>query len=78
MESIPGVDLVVDSKGLFGFLLWGKVPAGFDPQEPGLVLFLGGDLTYAMFLGEKVALSINCVYRRDCQLDQLGSVCGSL
>jgi hypothetical protein len=54
VESIPGVDLAVDSKGLFGFLLRGKVPAGFEPNRSGLVLFLGGDLTYAMFLGKKL------------------------
>ncbi|MCL6592013.1 MAG: hypothetical protein K6U80_18955 [Firmicutes bacterium] len=54
VESIPEVDLAVDAKGLFGLLLLGKIPAGFDPDRPGLVLFLGGDLTYAMFLGKKL------------------------
>ncbi|MFN3429985.1 MAG: hypothetical protein ACK46X_08530 [Candidatus Sericytochromatia bacterium] len=36
-----------------GYLLWGRRPAGFAPQAPGAVLFLGGDQLFGAILSRR-------------------------
>jgi lipid-A-disaccharide synthase len=54
VKSIPGVDRVVEARELFLFLCLGRLPKGFRPGLQGIVLFLGGDLTYAVWLAKRL------------------------
>jgi lipid A disaccharide synthetase len=54
VRSIPGVDLVVEARELFLYLSLGRLPKGFRPAHQGIVLFLGGDLTYAVWLAKRL------------------------
>ncbi|HEX3047150.1 MAG TPA: hypothetical protein VHY08_20520, partial [Bacillota bacterium] len=54
VRSIPGVDGVVETRELFLFLCLGKLPKGFRPGGQGIVLFLGGDLTYGAWLAKRL------------------------
>ncbi len=54
VKEIPQVDKVIGAKETIRLILTGKRPKGFYPSGCGVVLFLGGDLTYAAFLGKRL------------------------
>ncbi|HEY8391629.1 MAG TPA: hypothetical protein VIL83_02760 [Capillibacterium sp.] len=54
VEELPRVAQVVRPRETIRFIISGKVPAGFKPAGKGIVLFLGGDLTYAAFLAKRL------------------------
>jgi lipid-A-disaccharide synthase len=54
VKAIPQVDKVIGAKETIRYTLTGKLPKGFYPSECGIVLFLGGDLTYAALLGKRL------------------------
>ena len=54
VQAIPGIDLVVTSSELFRYIVLGRKPKGFHPSPQGIVLFLGGDLTYAALLAKRL------------------------
>lgn len=54
VEAIPGVDLVIGPGPTLRYLLLGITPRNFSPTKYGIVLFLGGDLTYAAMLARKL------------------------
>lgn len=54
IDSLPGVDVSYDRRHLLRLLLWGKRPVGFKPGPRGVVLFLGGDLTFAALLAQRL------------------------
>ncbi len=49
-RKLPGVARVLDTRALLAFLFLGKLPADFVRQDQARVLFLGGDLFYAVWL----------------------------
>lgn len=54
LRSLPEVDLVIGPGETLRYAVLGKPPAGFEPQGTGVVLFLGGDLTYAAILAKRL------------------------
>lgn len=54
VRSFPEVDLVVGPGETLRFVLLGQIPRGFSASPRGLVIFLGGDLTYASLLSKKL------------------------
>lgn len=52
--DFPEVDLVFDKNEYLKYILLGKKPEGFKPVKRGIVIFLGGDLMHAVFLGKKL------------------------
>lgn len=54
VEELPQVEQVVGPRETVRFIVSGKAPAGFNPGEKGIVLFLGGDLAYAAFLAKRL------------------------
>lgn len=53
-SAIPGVDRVLAAAGFWSFLLWGRVPAGWEWQGRGVVLFLGGDQFFAVAIARRL------------------------
>ncbi|NLY91205.1 MAG: hypothetical protein GX081_06310 [Firmicutes bacterium] len=54
VEEIPQVKQVVGAEETVRFIISGKLPAKFNPAGRGIVLFLGGDLTYAALLAKRL------------------------
>jgi lipid-A-disaccharide synthase len=54
VEEIPQVNQVIGAQETVRFILRGRLPAKFTPAGKGIVLFLGGDLTYAAFLAKRL------------------------
>jgi len=54
VEKMPEVSLVVKPHEVVSFVLLGKFPANFTPAKQGIVLFLGGDLTYAKLIAKRL------------------------
>ena len=54
IREMPQVDLAVGSRQTIRYLLTGKLPTGFHPAGQGVVLFLGGDQTYAALLAKRL------------------------
>lgn len=57
VRAMPEVDLVVEPGQVLRFILLGKVPSGFYPAQNGVVLFLGGDLTWAAWIAKRLRYS---------------------
>jgi lipid-A-disaccharide synthase len=53
-RSLPEVDRAYGPKEFIQYVLFGRSLPDFRPTEAGLVLFLGGDLTYAMLLAKRL------------------------
>lgn len=58
LARVPGVDGAFDQGAYWRFVLYGKKPAGFSPTRRGAVLFLGGDLTHAVWLGRRLGYPV--------------------
>jgi hypothetical protein len=54
VRSLPEVDGAFGPREFIRYILWGGSLPGFKPGITGVVLFLGGDLTYAMLLSKKL------------------------
>lgn len=54
VQEMAQVDRVVGPRQTVRFLLTGKLPSGFQPAGQGVVLFLGGDQTYAALLAKRL------------------------
>ncbi len=54
VAEIPKVKQVVGSRETVRFIISGKLPARFNPAGRGIILFLGGDLTYAALLAKRL------------------------
>lgn len=53
-RKLPGVAEVFNTAALLKFLIWGQLPLEFAPQPQSRVLFLGGDLFYAVWLKKRL------------------------
>lgn len=58
VARVPGVDGAFNQSAYWRFVLYGKRPAGFAPTRRGAVLFLGGDLTHAVWLGSRLGYPV--------------------
>ena len=54
VEEIPQVEQVIGPQETVRYILCGKLPKDFRPADHGIVLFLGGDLTYAALLKKRL------------------------
>ena len=54
VEEIPQVEQVIGPQETVRYILCGKLPKDFRPAAHGIVLFLGGDLTYAALLKKRL------------------------
>lgn len=54
VRSLPEVNLAIGPGETLGFVLLGRRPRGFLPSSRGIVIFLGGDLTYAALLSKRL------------------------
>jgi lipid-A-disaccharide synthase len=54
VRSLPEVDRAFGPRQFIRYILFGGSLPGFKPGPTGLVLFLGGDLTYAMLLSKRL------------------------
>jgi hypothetical protein len=54
VQSLPEVDRAYGPREFIRYILFGGSLPGFQPGSTGVVLFLGGDLTYAMLLSKKL------------------------
>lgn len=58
VKELPGVYEAYSPKEYLSYILLKREPPGFTPPKEGFVLFLGGDLTYAVLLGKRLKLPI--------------------
>ena len=54
IRAMPEVDLVVEPLQVLQFILFRKTPFNFHPTSSGVVLFLGGDLTWAAWIAKRL------------------------
>lgn len=52
--KIPGLDRVQGAKSFWNFLIWGKTEQNWEWRSRGLVLFLGGDQFFALWLAKRL------------------------
>lgn len=53
-RSYPEVDRVQSPEHFLSFLLWGKTAENWDWHQKGVVLFLGGDQFFSLFIGKRL------------------------
>ncbi|MBE3583543.1 MAG: hypothetical protein IMX01_05455 [Limnochordaceae bacterium] len=58
VERLPGVDEVYGPGQYLRYALTGQRPAGFAPGREGFVLFAGGDLFHAAWLGHRLGYPV--------------------
>lgn len=54
VAALPGVKRTFNKRQLLSFILTGKGLSDYSPGSRGLVLFLGGDLAYALLLARRL------------------------
>ncbi|NLM37567.1 MAG: hypothetical protein GX202_05505 [Firmicutes bacterium] len=54
VAELPQVKQVIGAEEMIRFIITGKAPAKFNPAGKGIILFLGGDLTYAALLAKRL------------------------
>ncbi|WP_427160094.1 lipid-A-disaccharide synthase [Aliinostoc sp. HNIBRCY26] len=52
--SYPEVDRVQSAEHFWQFLLWGKTVENWDWSDRGVIIFLGGDQIFPVFIGKKL------------------------
>ena len=58
LSNIEGVTNTFNKKEYLKYILLNKKPTNFIPFKKGFVLFLGGDLMHAVFLGKKLGYPV--------------------
>ena len=54
VAELPQVEQVIGAEETIRFIITGRAPAKFNPAGKGIILFLGGDLTYAALLAKRL------------------------
>ena len=53
-QNFPNVDRVLAPEHFFDFLIWHRTPNGWDWNQDGIVIFLGGDQIFPIIIGKRL------------------------